>query len=203
MSLQNGEAKATLPNSRGSGTLVPHIKHSNLPHVDIDGYYQFITFRTFDSIDNYLKRLYNTEQTNKQKQQAIDNYLDTSSSGAYLNGEVLKYLYNFFKAKDKDLYDLVAFCIMPNHIHLLFKPLDTLSVVMQKLKGASSHNINKILNKSGKFWAGDYYDKAIRDEEHFFVVYEYIKNNPIKLGGAKATLPNRFYGIYEENSKNE
>ena len=228
VSWQNGEAKATLPNSRGSGTSVPHIKHSNLPHIDIEGYYQFITFRTFDSIDNYLKKLYNTEKINKQKQQAIDNYLDSSNNGAYLNGKVLEYLYDFFQTQDKKLYDLVAFCIMPNHVHLLFKPIDKLNVVMQKLKGATANHINKILNKSGKFWAGDYYDKAIRDEKHFFVVYEYIKNNPIKLGEAKcrtkdllpnntngsgtsvppyseakATLPNRFYGVYEEINNNE
>jgi hypothetical protein len=35
-----------------------------------------------------------------------------------------------------------------------------------------------------------------REEKHFTVVYQYIKNNPASLGEAKASPP-RFYGIYE------
>ena len=31
-------------------------KHNNLPHIDLLGYYQFVTFRTFDSVDDFLKR---------------------------------------------------------------------------------------------------------------------------------------------------
>jgi type I restriction enzyme R subunit len=37
----------------------------------------------------------------------------------------------------------------------------------------------------GKLWADDYYDRAIRSEKHFWVVYEYIKNNPQKISGTK------------------
>ncbi|SFV64253.1 hypothetical protein-transmembrane prediction [hydrothermal vent metagenome] len=186
----------TKPHSFGSKTSVPpkttpslpKEKHTNLPHIDIPNYYQFITFRTFDSLDTYLKKLYNTETPNRKKQQAIDNYLDSSNNGAYLNGEVLLYLYDFLKKQDRILYDLVAFCIMPNHIHILCKPLQKLSIVMQRIKGATAHHINILLHKSGKFWAEDYYDKAIRDEKHFFVVYKYIRNNVLKIGG-KVTMP--------------
>ena len=181
-------------------------KYSHLPHIDIKGYYQFITFRTYDSVDSYLKKLQNIDIPNKQKQQRIDNYLDKSQNGAYLNGEVLEYLYNFFKSQDKILYDLVAFSIMPNHIHLLFKPLNNLPFIIQKIKGITAYNINKTLNRKGKFWANDYYDKAIRDEKHFYIVYNYIKNNPLKLANGDEALASssnnkiilkRFYGIYE------
>jgi len=200
-----GEAKASLPNK----------KYSHLPHIDIEGYYQFITFRTFDSLDNYLQKIYNTDVANKQKQYNIDKYLDSSKNGSCLNGLVLKYLSDFLKEQDKKLYQLIAFCIMPNHVHLLFKPLDKLSKIMQQIKGITAKNINTMLNKKGKFWASDYYDKAIRDEKHFYTTYEYIKNNPLKLGEAKASLPegttqgngtlvpsnnitiSRFYGVYD------
>lgn len=46
-----------------------------------------------------------------------------------------------------------------------------------------------MVGKSGKFWADDYYDKAVRGEKHLAVVYEYVKNNPLKIGEAKASLP--------------
>jgi len=201
----NGEAKASLPNK----------KHSHLPHIDIKGYYQFITFRTFDSLDDYLQKIYNSDVANKQKQYHIDKYLDSSKNGSYLNGFVLKYLSDFLKEQDKELYQLIAFCIMPNHVHLLFKPFKELSKIMQKIKGVTAKNINIMLNKKGKFWASDYYDKAIRDEKHFYTTYEYIKNNPLKLGEPKASLPedtthgngtlvpsnnitiSRFYGVYD------
>jgi len=200
MVINFGEAKASLPEENsGDGTLVPSKKrlHSHLPHIDIRGYYQFVTFRTYDSIDNYLQKLYDLNLPNRQKQYKIDRYLDSSKKGDYLNSEILSYLYDFFIEQDKILYKLIAFCIMPNHVHILFNPFDKLPKVMQKIKGISAKEINLILNKKGRFWANDYYDKAIRDERHFFVTYEYIKNNPLKLeGGTKVPLP-RFYGIYE------
>jgi len=170
------------------------IKH--LPHIDLPNHYQFITFRTFASMDGFLRKLAAQSISNDKKQLAMDAYLDSSLLGASLRGEVLSTLNTFFRTKDTLLYDLVAFCIMPNHVHLLLKPYDSLPVVMQKTKGGSAKMINEILGRSGVFWAKDYYDKAIRDERHFSVVYQYIKNNPVKLRD-KSDLGLRFYGVYE------
>ena len=51
------------------------------------------------------------------------------------------------------------------------------------------------MQKQGRFWAQDYYDRGIRDQEHFDVVYRYIQNNPLKLN--EADRQGRFYGIYD------
>jgi putative transposase len=176
-----GEVKTSLPK-----------KHSHLPHIDLEGYYQFVTFRTFESVDEYVRKWdFSPVISNKEKQLRIDEYLDISTNGAYLQDDVLKYLFEFFISHDKKLYELSAFCIMNNHVHILFKPLKNLSKIMQMLKGASAKKINEILGKSGKFWADDYYDKTIRNEKHFWIVYEYIKNNSLKIGGAEAPLPKK------------
>jgi len=172
------------------------MRYGHLRHIDMKGYYQFITFRTYDSTDNYLKRVLGQNIPENKKQYEADIYLDSSKVGAYLNDEVLILLSDFLKSKDKILYELTAFVIMPNHIHLLIKPLQKLSLVMQSIKGASSREINKTLKRKGSFWAKDYYDKVIKDERQFELVYNYIKNNSLKLGEAEASLP-RFYGIYE------
>ncbi len=173
------------------------MRYSHLRHIDMKGYYQFITFRIYDSTDDYLKRVLGQNISNNKKQYEADIYLDNSKVGAYLNDEVLVVLFNFFKSKDKILYDLIAFVIMPNHVHLLIKPLQKLSLVMQSIKGSSAREINKLLDRKGKLWASDYYDKVVRDEKQLELVYNYIKNNSLKLGEAEASLP-RFYGIYEE-----
>jgi len=168
----------------------------HLPHFDIKNHYQFITFRTYGSVDSYLKKLAQHNLPNKKKQQLIDDYLDQSTAGVVLNGDVLVLLNSFIQSHHSVLYELIAFCIMPNHVHLLIKSLIDLDKLMQQLKGGSAKIINDYLGGKGRFWATDYYDKLIRDEKHFSVVYGYIKNNPLVLNEAEASVP-RFYGVYE------
>ena len=172
------------------------MEHKHLHHIDSPNHYQFVTFRTYDSVDLYLKKILSNSLPQNKKQQEADNYLDQSNNGAYLNYRILNFLYEFFRKKDNELYKLMAFCIMPNHVHLLIKPLLELPVMMKNIKGSSAFQINKLLRKKGIFWANEYFDKLIRDEKHYNVVYNYIKNNPRNIILAKDELP-RFYGIYE------
>jgi len=169
--------------------------HSNLPHITTKGYYQFVTFRTKDSLDEYISKTLGSSLSNSKKQYQIDNYLDGSPNGSYLNGVVLETIKEYIIKQDKTIFDLISFAIMPNHIHLLFKETIKLSESMRLLKGGSSFLINRVLGRKGQFWANDYYDKTIRDEKHFRVVYEYISNNPIKAGLRDSQ--NRVYGIYD------
>ena len=171
--------------------------YTNLHHIDIEGYYQFVTFRTADSVDNYLLKVLSQDIPNSKKQLEADEYLDNSLTGAYLNGEILNTLSQFLKSKDTVLYELYAFAIMSNHVHLLIKPLVDMNKLMKSLKGTSAKLINELMKRSGQFWAKDYYDKLVRDEEHFRVVYEYIKKNPLKLSAKNLNTEGRFYGRFE------
>jgi REP element-mobilizing transposase RayT len=170
-------------------------RYRHLQHVDLLEHYQFITFRTQDSVDNFLQRLGQCDLSSSKKQFAMDRYLDQSINGAYLKGDVLLILYNYLKQKEGDLYDLEAFCIMPNHVHLLIKPLHKLSKVMQCIKGGSAKLINQQLDQKGVFWFADYYDKLVCDEVHFKLVYEYIRNNLSGLTEPEV-MTTRFYGRY-------
>jgi REP element-mobilizing transposase RayT len=170
------------------------LKHTNLPHISMQGYYQFVTFRTYDSIDDYLLKLQNSGESNSVKQQKIDSYLDNSKNGAYLFEDVLMELKRYILSQDKEIFDLVAFSIMPNHIHILFQEKIALDETIRVLKGGSSFVLNKLLNKKGSFWAKDYYDKLIRNEQHFEIVYKYIKYNALKANLKDADT--RFYGVY-------
>ena len=170
------------------------MKHSKLPHVDLQDHYQFITFRTLDSLDAFLDKISQEKISNRKKQLLIDRHLDRSPNGAYLWGEAITIFRDVVLRDDKG-YQVAAMAIMPNHIHLLIKQKTNLSGIVKYIKGKSAIDLNRHLEKNGQFWSKDYYDRAIRDEHHFEQVYRYILNNPIK-----ANLPDasrRIYSIYE------
>ncbi|RLA24945.1 MAG: hypothetical protein DRQ62_03980 [Gammaproteobacteria bacterium] len=158
--------------------------------------YQFVTFRTQDSVDDYLQRVKQISGLSlAKKQMQIDSYCDQSSKGCYLNGEVIDIVGGHLKQLETEFYQLIAYSIMPNHVHLLFQQKQELKEIMRKAKGGTALLINICLARHGKFWERDYFDKAIRDERHFLLTYEYIKNNAIKAKLEDADR--RFYGIYE------
>ena len=77
-------------------------------------------------------------------------------------------------------------------LHLLLSlPVEVeLSILMQRLKGGSSFEINQVMGRSGQLWAKDYFDRLIRDQSHFANCARYIRRNPVKakLGGGAYSL---------------
>jgi REP element-mobilizing transposase RayT len=79
--------------------------------------------------------------------------------------------------------------VMPDHVHLILSlKLDTqgnifsLSEVMNGIKGASSHSINKFLGRKGHLWQDESYDHVLRSEESLREAVEYICANPVRKG---------------------
>ena len=170
--------------------------HTNLPHFSQKSQYQFITFRTKDSTDDFIKKqLEDKKLQTKLIQYNIDKYLDKSLKGAYLNNEIINIAKKYLLSIDKNLCEVLALSIMPNHIHIILVQNDDLSKIIQYIKGGLSFLINKKLGKSGSLWQKDYFDKVVRDEKHFEVIYEYVKNNAQKASLSDAK--ERFYSIYE------
>jgi REP element-mobilizing transposase RayT len=86
------------------------------------------------------------------------------------------------------VYELIAFCIMPNHIHILFTPLQKdgayipLEKIMQSLKRHTARQANKTLNRQGAFWQAESYDHVVRDLAEFARIIKYIIYNPVQAG---------------------
>lgn len=81
-------------------------------------------------------------------------------------------------------YDLVCYCIMPNHVHLIVALPDNappLVKTLQLLKGYSSFQINKLLGLSGAFWQAESFDHVVRPGELGRIV-SYVLENPVKAG---------------------
>ncbi len=157
---------------------------------------RFITFRTHASMDNFLFMLQDSNLDESHKQYSIDQYIDHSPNGCILNDEIIGLVKLFSRNLDPYFYHLYCVSVMPNHVHLLFKQQQDLGIIMKKLKGGLANLINKRLGLSGKLWQKSYFDKAIRDDQHFQTTYRYIKYNAIKAGLTDAN--HRFFGIYDK-----
>jgi len=113
-------------------------------------------------------------------QENISKYEDKGYGKCYLkNPEVYQVVMETFLKFDKLRYELIEFIIMPNHVHVLIKPCEghSLPTIVNSWKSYTARKANQILNRKGKFWIADYYDRYIRNEQHFLNVIRYIQNN--------------------------
>jgi REP element-mobilizing transposase RayT len=81
-------------------------------------------------------------------------------------------------------YDLIAWCIMPNHVHVIVRPFVgyDLAGILQSWKSFTAKQANRLLVETGNFWQEEYYDHLIRDEEDFRNQVNYVLENPDKAG---------------------
>lgn len=88
---------------------------------------------------------------------------------------------------EHDKVENQAWCIMPNHVHWVFKTRETdnqgkpcyLSDIMESVKKHSAIEINKVIGRSGRLWQKESFDTTIRDYEHLYNSINYTLNNPV------------------------
>ncbi len=86
----------------------------------------------------------------------------------------------FFGETKLSFYDLHAFVIMPNHVHLLITPHVSVSRLMNGLKGITAHEANAILRcKGNHFWQDESFDHWVRNSAEFDRIRRYIEWNPV------------------------
>jgi REP element-mobilizing transposase RayT len=91
--------------------------------------------------------------------------------------------------RDGKAIQLWAYCIMPNHVHIVFTILEQadglcvpLSKILHSFKRYTARECNKFLNRSGIFWQHESYDRVVRDNQEFMRMMDYVMNNPVKAG---------------------
>lgn len=83
-------------------------------------------------------------------------------------------------------YDLHAFVVMPNHVHLLATPLISLPKLTKSLKGITARRANAMLGLTGRpFWVEESYDHLVKNEREFEKIRLYIEENPVRAGLAR------------------
>ena len=155
-----------------------------LPHFDLPGLRQFITYRLDDALPAARRHEWQALlelEDEAAKVRQIEAYLDKGYGECHLRDPriaagVQENLLHF----DGESYRLLAWAIMPNHVHALIEMLQTpLADVLQSWKSFTSKKANHILGRTGTFWQAEYFDRYIRDEEHLRKVIRYIENNPV------------------------
>jgi REP-associated tyrosine transposase len=79
-------------------------------------------------------------------------------------------------------YQLHAFVVMSNHVHLLVTPEVVATKWLGPLKGSTAYRANLILNRKGPFWQDESYDHLVRDSAEFESTRRYIELNPVRAG---------------------
>jgi putative DNA methylase len=99
---------------------------------------------------------------------------------------------------DGERYKLIAWVIMPNHIHLLLKPINDwgLETILHSFKSFTASEANNVLERNGKFWMRESFDRYIRDAKHFGKAFRYIENNPVKAGLCEKPKDWKFSSAY-------
>ena len=172
----------------------------NLPHWQQDGKVQFVTFRLADSLPSHViselksmveefKRLHPqpwNHETRREYWELIgpkeERLLDKGHGSCILKKpEIREIVRSAILHQDHKAYHIIAFVIMPNHVHILIQPLGniSLSTILHSIKRFSALQINHILNRQGQLWMNESFDRIVRSKEHLNHYIEYIKSNPI------------------------
>ena len=165
-----------------------------LPHCDAPGALQAITFRLADSLPlevrQRMKReiaCYPEDRKVREWRSRIELWLGTGHGSCLLGKpECARVVAEAFQFFDKERYDLLAWVVMPNHVHLVIRQYENwaLGGLVQSWKGFTTKKINEICGNTlyEKIWQRGFWDRFIRDEHHFEATLQYIGNNPVKAG---------------------
>ena len=156
-----------------------------LPHRDEPGLTQFVAFHLADSFPSALRSewaaLFEIEDDCECRRQ-LESYLNRGRGECHLrHPEIAKLVEDAFRFHHAQWYDLLAWVVMPNHVHFLIKVGATLlGTIVKELKRYTAREANKLLSRRGEFWMEDYFDTYMRDAEHELTTRRYIEDHPVK-----------------------
>jgi REP element-mobilizing transposase RayT len=176
-----------------------------LPHWEAKGATYFVTYRLGDSLPAEVRRqiaqhrtaLEAAKQTGRKllpieavvahrlSNRKIEEYLDAGCGECILKrpecAAIVAESLDYFDGKR---YENQAWCVMPNHVHALFRVLDghNLAKIVYTWKRFTSCRINSALGRHGSLWEREYFDHLIRNQAEFVRAVDYIRNNPVRAG---------------------
>ncbi len=186
---------------------------AKLNMVERNGLTLFVTYRLNHSIPlavlDKLRQDYETDEGNvmiaytdpEQRKEELykaqkryfgkfDTYLDQQTAPKYslAHPQMSAYTVEAIHKMAGIYFNLWAFVLMPNHVHLLLT-ISHAEVpffdILQQHKRLTTLFAQKLYQEKFKFWAHESYDHLVRDEGEFERILRYMMNNPIKAGLVK------------------
>jgi REP element-mobilizing transposase RayT len=100
--------------------------------------------------------------------------------------DIQRLLETLARYKETCKYELYAYCIMSNHVHILIKETEeTISNVVKRISGSYVYWYNKKYDRCGHLFQERYKSEVVDNDEYFLTVVRYIHQNPIKAGIVK------------------
>jgi REP element-mobilizing transposase RayT len=106
------------------------------------------------------------------------------------------------ECKEKSKFELYAYCLMNNHVHILLKPAEEpLGIIFRRIGSKYVYWFNTRYERSGHLFQNRFRSEPVEDDSYFTAVIRYIHYNPVK-GGLTKSLKYRFssYNDYESGS---
>ncbi len=179
-------------------------ERGRLPHWEKEDGIYFVTYRLADSLPKDVLESIKLEREAASKalenlsrelsvieekkldalfSEKIEEYLDNGYGSCILKDrEIAELTANSLKYFDGQRYDILAWCVMPNHVHAVLRPKNRhkLEDIVHSWKSFTAHEINKVTDSEGEVWQREYYDHLIRDQEGLERIISYVLNNPVK-----------------------
>jgi len=187
-----------LPNNTKAEDFKGWHERGYLPHCDKPGLIQFVTFRLWDSMPasrrgewEHLLAINSRSNAPRSGAQSIalreqriklEEYLDRGLGECFLRKPSIATLVETAMTHHHgERFKMLAWVIMPNHVHALIEVGQVpLSKIIQNWKSLTAVEANKVIERSGRFWQPEYWDRFMRDNEQQQKAVHYIENNPVK-----------------------
>lgn len=160
------------------------MRHRRLPHVDAIGHVQHIVFCIEGAYEDG----------------SDDDALDQSPRGRLLHEPAAADIVeDVLLRRWGEGYWLHAWCVMPNHVHVLVEVRETpLRRIVQAWKSVSARELNAHWRRRGSVWQHNYFDRYMRDDAQFSATKHYIEQNPVAAGLATDPRAYRWSSAWQE-----
>ena len=167
-----------------------------MPHFDSHDVIQHVTFHLVDSLPKDVLALLleeiqqlDPDQRDTEKRLRLEVLVDAGHGACWLQQpECARIVQDALLHFDDQRYRLLAWVVMPNHVHALFQPMNGSSMgsVVRSWKTFTANAIGQLVRKANepvpRVWHPEFWDRYIRNEKHFANTIAYIHDNPVKAG---------------------
>src|SRR5206468_11111195 len=139
-----------------------------VPHCDKPGLLQMVTYRLYDAMPASRRREWSglaQIENERERMIAFEDYLDKGYGSCFLaNPRITEVIEENWLHFDGQRYRLIAWVIMPNHVHLVLEVWHVpLSDIVHSWKSYTAQIANRLLHRRGALWQEDFWDRYIRD----------------------------------------